>query len=354
MADKKHLALLKQGVKDWNLWKEQNPRIRPNLKEADLRDVDLSGVNLSGADLMLANLTRSFFSDANLSHSNLTRAKLVETNLVRADLRQADLTGVVVNGANLRDANLHAAILTNAHLGAASFVATDLSNADLKLADLSYSRFIETNLEGADLTSCRIYGVSAWSLRLTGALQHDLIITRDDEPRITVDNIEVAQFVYLLLNNPKIREVIDTITSKVVLILGRFTAERKPILDALRETLRRHNYSPILFDFEKPANRDLTETISTLAHMARFIVADITDAKSLPQELDRIVPDLPSVPVQPLLQSSAYEYSMFEHFRRYPWVLPVYQYESIRELLASIEEKVITPAEAKVKEQRPM
>jgi hypothetical protein len=33
-----------------------------------------------------------------------------------------------------------------------------------------------------------------------------VIITSPGEPEITVDNIEVAQFVYLLLNNTKIRE----------------------------------------------------------------------------------------------------------------------------------------------------
>jgi hypothetical protein len=105
---------------------------------------------------------------------------------------------------------------------------------------------------------------------------------------------------------------------KVVLIIGRFTAEQKSILDAIREERRRRNYLPVLFDFEKPASRDLTETISTLAHMARFIIADITDAKSIPQELERIVPAQPSVPIQPLLQASAHEYGMFERFARYP------------------------------------
>jgi len=70
--------------------------------------------------------------------------------------------------------------------------------------------------------------------------------------------LEVAQFVYLLLNNQRIRHVIDTITSKIVLILGRFTHERKAVLDALRDELWKPDYLPILFDFDKPASRDLT------------------------------------------------------------------------------------------------
>jgi hypothetical protein len=136
----------------------------------------------------------------------------------------------------------------------------------------------------------------------------------------------------------------------VVLILGRFTAERKAVLEAIRDSLRQRDYLPVLFDFDKPASRDLTETISTLAHMARFIIADITAAKSIPQELQAIVPNLPSVPVQPLLLASEYEYGMFEHFRRYPWVLDTYYYDNLTDVLTSVEDKVISPAEAKVRQ----
>jgi hypothetical protein len=109
----------------------------------------------------------------------------------------------------------------------------------------------------------------------------DLVITPHNEPKITLDNLDVAQFIYLLLNNERVRDVINTITSKVVLILGRFADERKPVLDAIREELRRHDWLPVLFDFAKPTSRDITETVSTLAHMARLVIADITDAKSM-------------------------------------------------------------------------
>jgi hypothetical protein len=74
---------------------------------------------------------------------------------------------------------------------------------------------------------------------LEGATQQNLLITDESEPTVTVDNIEVGQFIYLMLNNQKVRDVIDTITSKAVLILGRFTDERKAVLDALREELRK-------------------------------------------------------------------------------------------------------------------
>ena len=338
MANKKHVALLKKGKAAWNRWRDRNANIKANLREANLILEDLSGANLSKADLR----------KANLSGANLRRADLKGARLSKADLSEANLRGAHLGGADLYLANLSRADLREADFMEADLWRADLSGANLSGGRLVTANLVDTDLTGADLTGCRVYGVSAWRLKLKKAKQRNLVITDVNEPEITVDNIEVAQFVYLLLHNEKIREVIDTITSKAVLILGRFKDERKAVLDALREELRKRDYLPILFDFSVPATRDITETVSLLARMARFIVADLTDPSSIPKELEAIVPDL-AVPVQPLLEGSSRPYAMFKDYWKYEWVLPVHRYEGLEPLLATLAEKVIAPAEAKVK-----
>jgi hypothetical protein len=179
-----------------------------------------------------------------------------------------------------------------------------------------------------------------------------LIVTDYNEPEVTVDNIEVAQFIYLLLHNQKIRDVINTITSKAVLILGRFTPERKAVLDAIREELRQRDLLPILFDFDKPESKDLTGTVQTLANMARFIIADLMDPSSIPHELAMLVPST-VVPVQPVLLKGQREYAMFVDLRRrYGWVLKPYSYTSPAGLIANLDERVIRPAVRKAVELR--
>ena len=49
--------------------------------------------------------------------------------------------------------------------------------------------------------------------------------------------------------------------------------------------------------------------------------------------------------MQPLLLEGSAEYSMFEHFKRYPWVLETYRYPSSERLIADLGERVIVPAE---------
>jgi uncharacterized protein YjbI with pentapeptide repeats len=321
-----HITILDLGVNRWNDWRRRNPAIQPQLSSTDLTSRQLPGIDLSGADLKGTDLRYADLSGANLFRADLYQARLWRANLSEANLAEADLSS----------SNLNRVVL---------------KNADLSRAILRFARMVAADVTGANFSGSFVYGCSFWNLVGTPKEQLNVVITPRNEPAITVDNIEVAQFIYMLLKNRKIREVIDTMTSKVVLILGRFTPERKRVLNTIREELRRLNYLPILFDFEKPGSRDLTETVSILAHMARFVIADITDAKSIPQELSTIVPHLPSTPIQPLLLATQNEYGMFEHFRRYPWVMTPVLYENEETLLADLADKVIAPAAAKAREQ---
>jgi uncharacterized protein YjbI with pentapeptide repeats len=350
MANEEHLKILQQGVEVWNEWREKNAEVsQPDLSGAFLRRRDLRRVNFSKV-----NLGEAILAQADLRGANLCGVYLYQAFIYGADLRCADLHRAILPSAFLGDADLRGAKLTGALLARADFARADLSGADLCGADLSEAHLIETNLHNTKLIGSRVYGASVWDIKVNNRTkQQNLVITREDQPVITVDDIEVAQFIYLLLNNQQIRKVIDTITSKAVLILGRFSDKRKPILDAIRDELRKHNYLPILFDFSPSPNRDTVETVKTLAGMSRFIIADLTDAKSVLQELQAIVPDFPSVAVRFLIKKPQREPGMLDHITRFPWVIKgAYEYEREAEVIASIQENVVGPAEAKVKELR--
>jgi pentapeptide repeat protein len=354
MANEEHLKVIQKGVPAWNKWRNEHPEIQPDLSKANLRckildderlydptlkidpsDPTLIGIDLHNAILPEIDLTHACLHNADLRGANLSDAKLIGTNFCWAKLCNAILIGADLHRANLNHA--------------------DLKDADLSKANLERTILVSTTVSGVTFTSCRVYGASAWDLVGIVKDQSNLSITSPGEPVITVDDIEVAQFIYLILNNRAIRRVIDTITSKAVLILGRFSEERKRVLDALRDELRKseHNYLPIVFDFPPSANQTTIETVKTLANMARFVIADLTDARSVLMELGAIVPAFPSVAVRLLIKKSEHEYGMLDFIRQFRSVVEkTYEYESLEELIASIKENVIGPAEAKVKELR--
>jgi uncharacterized protein YjbI with pentapeptide repeats len=336
MANPKHLETLGCGVRFWNDWRKAHSRapkkIVPDLSGAKLngrklRGYDLSHANLWGVRLRKADLRGADLSFAQLSGADLSGADLSRSLLKYAILSRAQLVGTKLRGADLRGSSLRRACLQRA----------DLQNSILRHASLA-----ETDVQGANLNGAEVYGAGIWGLKGEPANQSGLIIQATFEsPPLTVDDLDTAQFLFILLDNLKIAEVIDTAASRTVLILGRFTPARKRVLEAIKERLLTRNFVPVLFDFAKPRGRDLTETIASLAYMTCFIIADLTDAKSIPQELSYIVPYLPSVPIVPLIGENERPYALFEHFKRYSWVRPPVKYKSLEHLLSIFDNKVL-------------
>lgn len=305
-AEETHPDILRRGAAEWNKWRAEHPDIEPDLHKAwliryDLQNADLHGVNLDWAELLSANLTG------------------------------VDLSGARLHGADARDAK---------------FV-----GADLRGADLSGAVLLHADLSDADLTGCRVYGVSAWNVKLDGATQADLVITRHDEPKITVDDLQVAQFVYLLLNNANLRNVLNAMTDRGVLILGRFSDGGLDALRAVADELRRLEYIPMIFDFARPDDRDYTETVKILVGLSRFVVVDVS-GPSVPQELYATVPHF-SVPFVPILQNGRKIPSTLPDLLKYDWFLnQIVRYNDVQELGARVETDIVAPAEEKNTKRR--
>lgn len=334
-----------EGAQLWGANLEEANLEGAVLLSAAMTGVNLSRANLRGADLETAHLNAALLNRAVLTGVDLRRGNLGEVNLAEADLRGANLRSVNLLGANLRGADLEGADLEGAFLEGA-----DLTAANLRGANLQRTTLIEVALDQTILTNAHVYGLSVWDTTGTPKDQSSLIITPPHVPSVTVDDLEVAQFIYLLLNRAKLRNVINTLTSKAVLILGRFTPERKAVLDAMADELRKHNLLPIIFDFEGATTRDVTETIKTLAGLSLFVIADITNPRSAPLELQATVPDY-EIPFVAIIQEGERPFSMFGDLPKYPWVIkPVIEYPSVEKLLQGFKPGIIDRAWAKHRE----
>ena len=166
MANWEHLEILNKGVPAWNRWRKENPAIRPELGEANLRGAELTEVDFSRADLSDTVLRFAKLSEANLSATNLREANLREAELSGASLLKADLVDADLAGADLRGAKFNEAVLCWANL----------SEADLSSANLSRANLIGVNLRGADLNGANLVGAdfSAASLNDANLLGADL------------------------------------------------------------------------------------------------------------------------------------------------------------------------------------
>lgn len=333
MTTDDYIKLLQSGSDKWNQWREENPQIVPVLRDvefmahftdkSDFYSVpSFSCVNFSDVDLHMSSLRNGEYCECCFDGAKITFADLVDAHFESCTFRNVSMRVTAIGSATFSNC-----IFEDADLSYCSSEETSFEGSEFINTKLEHINFVSSNFKNAKLVNCSVYGISSWDLDLSDSVQQNLIITKEDQPVITVDNIELAQFIYLMINNSRLRDIIDTITSKVVLILGNFSPARKVVLDEIKERLRQHDYIPIMFDFEKPTSRNLTETVFTLANMSRFVIADLSSARSIGHELSAIVPRLPSVTFYPIILKDEKEYGMFGDFNSYTWIKPIIEYE---------------------------
>jgi uncharacterized protein YjbI with pentapeptide repeats len=326
-----------------------------DLRGADLRDISFSTITLPKAD----------FTGADLRGADLQGCWLRGATLANTRIQGTNFTGTFLGDANFRGAeadertSFKDADLQGANLSKASLRGTALVGANLQLAQI-----LETDLTAADLSGCQVFGIAAWSPSInTETRQENLLVTpmeptvkvnrgrrqnivevSERVPPLRTDSLEHAHLVHLMLN-PDLSHLLASVTNKGVLLLGRFSGEHGQVLDALRVALRGQGYLPLKFDFRRPEDRTLKETVLTLAGLCRFIIADLTEASSIPLELATIVKDY-KIPVVPIQRIGRRTFSMFESIEQEfrDRVLPPLEYEEIDDLLKVLVKAIIDPA----------
>lgn len=349
-----------QGADAWHGWRQKNLVEEPDLSGADLDGADLARFDLGGADLSEASLR-----GANLYRTDLITADLMKANLRGANLNRADLSGAACNGtnfsrANLREASLYGAWLEGAYLiradlRGANLIRANLWGANLKMANLEgatlrYACLVNADLRGATLSGCSVYGASAWDLKINDKTKQDtLIITPVHELAITVDDLEIAQFLYLILNNEKVGHFIRELRTKAVLILGSFSPDSKNILEAIRASLYAKGFVPIMFDFDTSRTSYPMETVQTLALLSNFVIVDLSEPAGQYAEIEHLIPTT-YVPFIKIARDGAHVSGMLEYPQHwvmddcitYPQALKEVE-ETISDL---IETEIIPRAEA--------
>ena len=128
------------------------------------------------------------------------------------------------------------------------------------------------------------------------------------------------------------------------------------MLDGLKEKLREYDLLPMVFDFDRPTDKDYTETVQMLAGMSMFVIADVTNPKSTPLELKATVPQC-IIPYIPIIDISVdpHPFAMLvDSQKSFHWVLPTLNHESKEDLLddENLKTYIIEPAFAKRKQLR--
>jgi uncharacterized protein YjbI with pentapeptide repeats len=314
-----HASLSSAGLLGTNLSKAY-------LYEANLAQITSNSANFVEADLRKANLYSSDFYGTNFSHANLSNATMVEANLVNSNFSGANLSNANIKSANLRGA--------------------DLSNADLSNADLTGCIMIETNLNGANLTNSYVYGISTWDLKINNnTTMKDLVIYKHNQHTLKTDNIELAQFIYMLLNNAKNKSIIDTMKTKIVLLLGSFDQESMVVIEAIKSEIRNRGFLPLLFSFEGPESQELMETVRTMALLSHFVIIDLSIPAGQLHELARMVSHT-FVPFVTVARQGTKITAMHGELRHYYWYRMeyfAYSYDNIKEDIPDLFYNKILP-----------
>jgi hypothetical protein len=107
----------------------------------------------------------------------------------------------------------------------------------------------------------------------------------------------------------------------------------------------------MVFNFDKPETKDFTETVRLLAGLSHFVIADITNPRSAPLELQATIPEC-MIPFVPIIEEGQEPFAMLTDLwiKHRDWVFEPIYYSSLDRLITALDAEIIRPAELRFAE----
>lgn len=204
-----YIELLSRGAKAWNEWRINYPFKAPCLREVNFVNAfsgsgfynlpEFYGVNFSDVDFNCSSFRNSTFCDCTFDGAKITFSDLVDAYFQSCTFKNVNMRVCKIGSAHFIDC-----IFEDSDLSYCSAENTSFHGSSFKNTALENISFVKSDFSNTVLDGCRVYGISSWNLNLDNSEQRNLVITKKNEPEITVDNIELAQFLYLMIKEPLI------------------------------------------------------------------------------------------------------------------------------------------------------
>ena len=311
---------------------------RINFVNCRLEHCEFRGCDLSFAQFdQTSSLLSAIFDEVDGTAGILRDARFIGTRLV-----DVNFGSLLAERADFHRAKLESVNFNSTKLARSRFIDNRMAGVNFLDANLEEAVFVRNHLSNCKLHEILVTGIAAWKNGFDSVSLDQQSCVIDDRLPLRIRNIETAQLI-AQVRERKFSNAVNEMTRCAVLLLGRFEGERSKSLDAIKIGLEARGYLPLIFDFTKPTDRTTTETVVLLAHMVKFVVADISEPRSVGHELRSIIPTL-GVPVVPVIFADEKAFSMFGDYWRYDWVLDIVEYRDTNDLANKLQDRIINPA----------
>ena len=311
-----------------------------DLQRARLRDVDVNGCRFRGgslrnADLWLARFRNGEFRQTEMGWLTASGGSFDSVQFFDTELDGARFLSVGFRGASFENVQLPHSVWSD----------IKLEDSRWRNVDLRHASFFRVNCDGASFENCNVFGLGV--CELAGQLRREsrLLCGEGPDP-LLLNDLRFAPFLHELAYEDAFGRVVEALTAKFVLILGRFTDDRKPILDRLRRALRHFGYVPHLVDYD--CKQSWLHVVKTAAMCSRFVIADLTEPRSVPAEVVEILRLRETLIVAPIVQAGYDEPPIFGELRATGQLLTKYEYRDADVLIRHLATAVIEPCETTI------